>query len=464
MSNEEQEIIAEGWVEEPVRWPAHTRLYHLEPIGMGTPWMESLTSYLTRLAAAHHVHPRRLLSSECIPYLRRAAQAKTDELRHGAISAFLATSSVLNGFAPAAQQLVQGLTILTGRDDLHWLTLLPFQKIVSSMKLLRSGKAWCPQCFEIWREQGKPICEPLLWSLDILGVCPFHGQLQTCCPFQDCAQTSVALTAQAQVGFCPWCHRWLGAQPQRRYRLPGGLGTWQYQQRIAMILGDVLANMPLLPYPLSRDKMMKAISSSIDRTFNGNYGQAASHLRTTELTLRRWLRGKKTLQISSLLSICLSLDVSLVALLDGSASEASVAQQSIAVQPVSKRPPHESRKFPKRKVEKALREALLTPADPPISLNKLAKCIGSSPDRISYYFPELSAQLTSSYQAYMQDKKEQAVRQNRENVYQAILFLHENGVYPSRQRLKQVVSKPSIITKPNIVTFIKATLREMGYM
>ena len=435
---------------------------------MGTPWMESLTSYLTRLAAAHHVHPRKLLSSECIPYLRRAAQAKTDELRRGAISAFLDTSSVLNGFAPAAQQLVQGLTILTGRGDLHWLTLLPFQKIVSPMKLLRSGKAWCPQCFETWREQGKPIYEPLPWSLDILGLCPFHGQLQTRCPFQDCAQTSVALTAQAQVGFCPWCNRWLGAsaypQLKLRYRLPGGLRTWEYQQRIARILGDVVANMPLLPYPLSRDKMMKIISSSIDRTFNGNYGQAASQFGTTESTLRGWLSGKRTLQIDSLLSICLSLDVSLVALLDGSARGASVAQQSIAVQPVSKRPPHESRKFPKRKVEKALREALLTPVDPPISLNKLAKCVGSTPDRISHHFPELSAQLTSSYQAYMRNKKEQTMLQNREDVYRAMLFLHENGMYPSRNRLKQVVRKPSIITRPNIIAFIKATLREMGYM
>ncbi len=35
--------------------PSRSRLYSLEPIGIETPETESLTSYLSRLAAAHSV-------------------------------------------------------------------------------------------------------------------------------------------------------------------------------------------------------------------------------------------------------------------------------------------------------------------------------------------------------------------------------------------------------------------------
>jgi TniQ len=86
----DDDIIAFGWVEEQVVWPAHSRLYHLEPIGIGTPSVESLTSYIARLAAAHSVHPRNLLLCELASYLNLLTRARTDELKRGATSALLA--------------------------------------------------------------------------------------------------------------------------------------------------------------------------------------------------------------------------------------------------------------------------------------------------------------------------------------------------------------------------------------
>ena len=49
--------------------PKRSRLYFLEPIGVGTPYTESLSSYLTRLAQEHCVTPQKLIMGEIAPLI-----------------------------------------------------------------------------------------------------------------------------------------------------------------------------------------------------------------------------------------------------------------------------------------------------------------------------------------------------------------------------------------------------------
>jgi hypothetical protein len=51
------------------RLPARSRLYSLAPIGIGSPLVESVTSYLMRLAEAHAVSPGNLVRTEIFPRL-----------------------------------------------------------------------------------------------------------------------------------------------------------------------------------------------------------------------------------------------------------------------------------------------------------------------------------------------------------------------------------------------------------
>jgi hypothetical protein len=176
--DERDEVIHEGWVEEqPVLLP-HSRLYHLEPIGIGTPYVESLTSYVTRLAEAHSVSLRDLLIHELAPHLSQLVHRDTGDLKAGAVSPFLMHSAALNGPTTTARRMVQGLEQLTGWDNLHVLTLLPFTGVLSARKLLRRTQAWCSFCFERWRELEMPLYEPLLWSFENLSLCPLHGEVK----------------------------------------------------------------------------------------------------------------------------------------------------------------------------------------------------------------------------------------------------------------------------------------------
>lgn len=122
---------SELWEEAPHTLPLHSRLYHLNPLGIGTPLVESLTSYLARLAEAHSVHPRDLLMNELTPYLSQLVHCATGQLKAGAMSRFLRQSVALNGPTRTARSLVWGLEMLTGRNDLSWLTFLPFTGVFS---------------------------------------------------------------------------------------------------------------------------------------------------------------------------------------------------------------------------------------------------------------------------------------------------------------------------------------------
>ena len=68
----------DSWDLVPVSIPARSRLHSIEPIGIGTPFVESLTGYMIRLAASHAVRVSDLIEYELrssIPYFHRTSSA-----------------------------------------------------------------------------------------------------------------------------------------------------------------------------------------------------------------------------------------------------------------------------------------------------------------------------------------------------------------------------------------------------
>jgi TniQ len=59
----------EVWTVAPPEIPPRSVLYHLSPIAIGTPGVESLTSYLARLAEAHSISCGMLLKRLLLPYV-----------------------------------------------------------------------------------------------------------------------------------------------------------------------------------------------------------------------------------------------------------------------------------------------------------------------------------------------------------------------------------------------------------
>jgi hypothetical protein len=93
----EPQVVYELWEEEPPVFPPHSDLYHLEPIGLGTPMVESLTSYVSRLADMHSVHPFLITTRMIVPCLEGAHPDRAGWTPHAHIGGFWTESDVING-------------------------------------------------------------------------------------------------------------------------------------------------------------------------------------------------------------------------------------------------------------------------------------------------------------------------------------------------------------------------------
>src|SRR5258708_3934662 len=150
----------------PIEIPPRTPLYHLEPIGVGTGDVESLSSYISRLAAIYHSNVRDLLLEVVGPaslsHFLTAGRVLVRPLPRGK-DAFGTISSAINGINSVTRTLVAILEYLTGEHSLRQLTLLPFEKVIPTRSLLRKTRVWCPVCYENQSGQ-QPIYDLLSWS------------------------------------------------------------------------------------------------------------------------------------------------------------------------------------------------------------------------------------------------------------------------------------------------------------
>src|SRR5258708_39216067 len=97
----------EIWDLEEASVPPRSRLYHLEPIGVGTHYAESLTSYIIRLAGAHRVLPKILVTHEILPLLGRPGRSKTSSLY--SYTAWSGNVQTLNGTSAISEKCVGAL-------------------------------------------------------------------------------------------------------------------------------------------------------------------------------------------------------------------------------------------------------------------------------------------------------------------------------------------------------------------
>ena len=279
--------------------PPRSRLYRLEPIGIGTPYVESLTSYVARLALAHCVTPKALIMKVILPL-----QGKVDASRnfYFRLNKFWYDgASTLNGVGSAASEWVDSLQTLTGVPQLRFLTMLTFLEVIAVGGLLRRSKAWCPLCYEEWRCHRQVLYEPLLWSLSSIDICLYHQQpLMMQCP--RCSKTIPFLTQTMRPGYCPCCVSFLGKfqkQPEKNERADT---EWLYWK--ATVTGDLLATASCLSTPPQREDIASRLHAFVDGYAAGNVSALARFLEMTIQVLWGYLRQENVPSFDTLLKMC----------------------------------------------------------------------------------------------------------------------------------------------------------------
>jgi hypothetical protein len=174
--------------------------YNLEPIGIGTSIVESLTSYIVRLAKAHNVRVHELIKHIINLLLEpKSKNVYKTNIKNRSFEKYLIGTG---GFTI---RFIDNLEKLTSRTDLSYLTFTPWSGILTTNNI-STYKSWCTKCLSKMKSNGILYC-PLLWNLSYVNVCPIHNiRLNKTCPV--CGKTQTKLNIN--IANCKNCNAWLG--------------------------------------------------------------------------------------------------------------------------------------------------------------------------------------------------------------------------------------------------------------
>jgi hypothetical protein len=443
--------------------PPRSRLYSLEPIGIGTPQTESLTSYISRLAAAHSVRVRDLVISELLAHMRQPYLA--DSSHAELFSAFWRSETrALNSTRSLARRMVHALEEKTGRRDLRFLTLLTWNEVLPVYQLQKTTRAWCPGCFQDWRDRGQAIYDPLLWTLVPVTVCARHKRpLRTSCPFPECRRPSpwLGLGYRSRPGHCAHCGGWLGSSGPERGTPQEKLVIDDAVRRHAWIfdaLGELIAATPSLPRRPQREDVLRGLEAAfrlaVSRKITVHGGAA----------LMRWLGGTPP-SLSSLLVVCSQMGISPLQLVRGEIDENDTDAAAPKVPDDIRRehpPIHDTRLDPVV-IRHALEAVLASDQPPPPSMRLVADRLGQTPANLHHYFPELCRAIASRHRSYEEARSARTRIRLRETVRDAAIALTQRGLHPSASHIADLLGDRNVMRSHIAQAVWREVLSDLGW-
>lgn len=406
--------------------PPRSRLYCLEPIGVGTSMVESLTGYLARLAEAHCVTPWTLYRHEIAPRLQRA--------KFGSLCLAGSTGyqpRTINGTGGLALDFSRTLESLTRQRDLSPLTLLKWAAALPRQGLLRRTRAWCVDCLQSWRAAGQAVYEPLLWTLQPVAVCPRHQRpLSLICPF--CQLQNGTIDARLWPGHCSRCLRWLapeealGEQPickEGQLWVVNGLGE-------LLAAGSQISPKPAIEFP------KRTLAAVLSQLSESEISLLTDWLKISRHSFNQWQMGASLPRLHSLLKICYSLDLSLADLVSEKElkSPARIVRSAPEIFLPEFKPRQPRCKLKSGDVERSLQAAL--EEAPPVSVSQVINRLGlKKSGGLCGRFPELCAAVAKRHaehrKSVLAKRKEEAVvevRRVAREMYDAGLPLRSRDI------------------------------------
>jgi transcriptional regulator with XRE-family HTH domain len=452
------EMLYTVWEEELITPDPPSRLYHLEPIGVGTPFVESLTSYISRLATAHSVLLRTLIIDEILPNLKRTHLYQEGQPVYDQLTTFWKRSAMLNGTCPTANNWVQTVEQLTQRHDLRFLTMLTFANILSWRELIRSTQAWCPLCYKEWSKTNQVIYQPLIWQLTVMNLCPQHHiPLVLRCPYQDCGQTLSPLAPRFQPGYCSHCNRWLGKSfLSEDCQLTNG-DEQEWQIWLEQVVGELLAAAPDLPSVPYLQVISTFISTHVRETMEGNLSEFARRVQYHRRTVWEWAQGLQVPQLDALLHICSYFETTPLYLLAGNAIETAQLKKDISVEKLARESLNKhARWFDSEKLRNALEQVLQSKEEPPPSMREVARRLSYDQSHLRKHFPDLCRAISARYLAYQQEQRLDRLRRMYVQIQQTAEILQKHGFSLSERQIGKTIGKRGIFKEEEARASLKS--------
>ncbi|MBV9279856.1 MAG: TniQ family protein [Chloroflexi bacterium] len=420
-----------------------TRLYHLEPLGVGTPMVEGLTGYVMRLAEAHCVSTSALVAGELLPAMRPYGLGGRPAANwlgnHG---------PHFNGTGDTAREAVEALTRLTGRPDLVTLTMRPWSEVLAPHGLLRLGKhprVWCSLCHAGALEGGTPLYEQLLWSIAAVLVCPQHRRrLSERCPYDDCARALPSIAALARPGHCSWCKRVLSRRADRWAAASERTEETGWDLWVAEQIGALLAMTPSLSPVLSQADGVSALDAFVRARCGSRPGADdlfAQAVGVHANQIWRWRKGRTLPTIGLLLRVCHALGVSLTELLLSDTSALNEEVHPVVMVTRQRKPRLAPASYHPDRLRQGVETLVADDASPPLSVAETARRLGCTSAVLSRLCPDVYQTIADRYQAYRAQRREERLQQLTADIRRVMAQLDSAEIYPASKRVRPLLQR-----------------------
>lgn len=379
--------------------PPRTVLAALTPMGLGTPYIESLSSYFQRLASWHSVSPKALARTQILNRLgfnKRVGEEQADRFWR---------TSFFNGMGEVPEAWCRILEDLTGVAGLRRLTLLPLQGRVSIRGCASAEKRWCPHCLFEAENAGEAYGQ-LLWEIGWVKACPKHKV-----PLENahgCMQTDAVRPIQIKrlPHVCAYCARSL-ARPftEDLEKAPGE--DLVFAETVGNLLAGSLYGEEA--HPLERG--IADFLEDVLTTYEGGYGtRGARRLGVSKSDLSGWVHRRHLPSLPQAICIADTYRVPLTQVLMGEGGK----KQNFLLNFQKQRPLTFQTyrvRWPVSDAEDKLRQFITRDAPP--SVSEAAGMLGTSSRELYRLHSELAQALAEKHAAW---KSEEAAKRREERL------------------------------------------------
>lgn len=459
--------LPEGWDYAPDRRPARARVVGVDPIGIGTADPEAMTSIISRVAKEEDLPSSDFARYVLAPALGRSdvVGSSRDEWGRYFAAIFRKVRGSVDGVGRHASAWTAALEEVLGRDDLRYLTLLPFASVLPPQGLTRGIKHVCPVCIDAWEGSTTPVHESLRWRLAVLDYCFAHEEtpvrLVNACG--SCGAATGVLGTWALPGRCGECGESL-ARPladvidEQPEVAPAEL-RWQrwVSDQLSELLVAGLALRDHEPDPLG---LPRAVDLAIGCT-SPSASEFARQIGYSLSLVSLWQAGRRRPSLPAALRICRVAGFPLVDFLFGRIDRMD-AVAAVQGSPELVPPPRAARRIPWDQVEAALRRAL--EADPPPSLKAVLAPFGADRIEARRIHRDLSHAVRDRHAEWRRARITARRSGEIELLVTEMRRLHDDGVYPGRERLQRLLPHAVHLRDPHLRAAWKVELQAMGLL
>lgn len=483
--------------------PTRTVLYNLEPIGIGTPYVESLSSYIARLAEKHNVKETVMLREVFGPLIKNE-NIKKHISKFGTVY----REYLINGISAFSLENIRIIEELTGRKDIQYTTMINWGGLFNK-NVVNSNRRWCSLCLESFRKELGLVYEPLLWAVSDIKICDKHQiELKEFCPH--CKKKLSYISSSLLVGHCQYCLKWLGEPSSYENKILS-----EDQKFILKNYKQLFEVAPSLKVFPNKNYIGNRLKKLIGQIGLNNGQQFSKFLEVNNAQMFCWLNNKSGPSPEKLLHIAKKLNCTIYDIILDENFYLNVKVDSIyKIRKVSKITKEEmenhlrnaaytnstpkslpevcrevgisleaaKNNFPnlskmivdnfslhrkksifqrKKDIEVILTEILIHKT--PMSLNKSLGNYGLSIKLAKKYHPELCEMIIERNQQYIKAGKEKRIKDNEDEIKSIILNLHQKGIYPSHRRINKEISNPNIFREEHFRTSRRQILKSLGY-